>query len=104
MRGEGLGEARTPSNGTEHREVPRSIRSEGDGVMQSRRGTRNQATATRARHVSLDLSERQDALDMRLIQVLERIERVQSIALEAAETLLAGRRNARQQYRTTTQI
>lgn len=60
--------------------------------MQSRQGTRNQKTATRSARASLDLTERQDVLDLKMAEVLARIERVQSMALEAAGTMLAGRR------------
>ncbi len=60
--------------------------------MQSRRVTQNQATATRARRVSLDLTDRQDVLDLKMAEVLARIERVQSMALQAAGTMLAGQR------------
>jgi hypothetical protein len=60
--------------------------------MQSRRVTQNQNTATRGRRVSLDLTDRQDVLDLKMAEVLERIERVQSMALQAAGTMLSGQR------------
>jgi len=40
----------------------------------------------------LDLTDRQDVLDLKMAEVLARIERVQSMAREAAGTMLTGRR------------
>ena len=73
-------------------EMVRTRASEGDGVMQSRQATQNRSKATRTRRVSLDLTDRQDVLDLKMAEVLARIERVQSMALEAAGTMLSGRR------------
>lgn len=91
MRGEGQGEAETPMK-RKRRGSSRSYRMREMGTMQPRRASRNHGTATRARRMSLDLTDKQDAIDLRMLEVLERIERVQSMALRAAGTLLAGQR------------
>lgn len=62
------------------------------GVMQPRRGNQKRGAETAARRVSLDLTERQDALDRRLVEAMERIERIRSKALLAVGTMLADER------------
>lgn len=60
--------------------------------MQSSRTRRDLTTETRGRKVSLDLTETQDVLDLKMLEALERIERVRSKALSAVGSMLAGNR------------
>lgn len=60
--------------------------------MQSSRTRRDLTTETRGRKVSLDLTETQDVLDLKMLEALERIERVRSKALSAVGSMLAGER------------
>jgi hypothetical protein len=48
----------------------------------------NHKRAARARTISLDITDRRDALDRRLAEAMERIERVRSKALAAVGTML----------------
>lgn len=59
--------------------------------MQSRRNNRNTVDATRPRRTSLDLTEQDDVLDLKLIEAIERIERVRSKALVAVGSMIASR-------------
>ena len=56
--------------------------------MQQRRGNRNATAATRPRRTSLDLTEQRDVLDLKLLEALERIERVRSKALVAVGSMM----------------
>jgi len=58
--------------------------------MQSSRSSRNHTAATRNRHVSLDLTEHSDVLDLKLLEAIQRIERVRSKALMAVGSMMAG--------------
>lgn len=58
--------------------------------MNARRGDKNTAAATRPRRASLDLTEQQDVLDLKLLEAIERIERVRSKALVAVGSMIAN--------------
>lgn len=58
--------------------------------MQSSRHNRKSIEAPRARRTSLDLTEKQDVLDLKLIEAIERIERVRSKALVAVGSMIAS--------------
>lgn len=60
------------------------------GDMQSRRGSRKVRSATRGQRVSLDLTDKQDVLDLKLIEALEAIERVRSKAMLAVGSMIAS--------------
>jgi hypothetical protein len=62
------------------------------GTMQQTRGNRKQTGATRAQRISLDSVEQNDTLDLRMLEAMERIERLRSKALMAVGTLLAPQR------------
>jgi hypothetical protein len=58
--------------------------------MQQTRAIRKQAGATRARRISLDSSEQTDTLDLRMLELMQRIERVSSKARLAVGTMLSA--------------
>ena len=58
--------------------------------MQSRRQNRKSVDATRSRRTSLDLTEQRDVLDLKLLEAIERIERVRSKALVAVGSIIAS--------------
>lgn len=57
--------------------------------MRSRRDIRNGQAETRRRTVSLDQPKaNDDSIDLKLLEAIERLERVQSKALNALESIL----------------
>lgn len=61
--------------------------------MQSRRDSRNTEGATRARRVSLDLTDSSsEALDRKVMEAIERIERLRSKTLVVVGAMLAAKR------------
>lgn len=58
--------------------------------MQSKRQHRNHGGATHARRISLNVAERQDVLDLKLLEAMERIERVRSKAAIAVGSMIAA--------------
>jgi hypothetical protein len=56
--------------------------------MQSRRDIRNGRAETRRRTVSLDTPKDDDTIDLKLLEAIERLERVQSKALNALGSFL----------------
>jgi len=58
------------------------------GLMETRRGNRKSGAATRTRSVSLDLTDGSEALDRKLAEAIERIERLRSKAAMAAGSIL----------------
>ena len=60
--------------------------------MQSRRDGKALSGATRTRGISLDLTDQQDVLDLKMVEALERIERLHSKAISAVGSMLAGSR------------
>ncbi len=59
--------------------------------MQSSGGIRNGSVATRPRRTSLNRKEGADVIDLKLIEAIERIERVRSKAMMAVGTMIARR-------------
>lgn len=62
------------------------------GRMQQTRGTRKCESAMDHRRISLDVTDQQDALDRKMREAIERIERVRSKALLAVGSMLAADR------------
>lgn len=62
------------------------------GMRQPKRGSGTPKGAPSARTISLDTVEAHDALDRKLIETLERIERLRSKAMLAAGLMLAEQR------------
>ena len=59
------------------------------GAMQETRASRKRDGATPVRRISLDKVETQDALDRKMLEAIERIERLQSRTLLAVGSILA---------------
>ena len=58
--------------------------------MRSRRDIRNGQAETRQRTVSLDTPKDDDSIDLKLLEAIERLERVQSKALNALGNILSA--------------
>jgi hypothetical protein len=58
--------------------------------MQSSRDIRNRQPETRRRTVSLDQPKDNDSIDLKLLEAIERLERVQSKALNALGSILSA--------------
>lgn len=59
--------------------------------MQSSGGIRNRSGATRPRRTSLTRTDGADVIDLKLMEAIQRIERVRSKALMAVGTMIADR-------------
>jgi hypothetical protein len=60
--------------------------------MQFKRGNRKGEGATHASRPSLDLTGQQDVLDLKLLEAIERIERVRSKAMMAVGSMIEASR------------
>lgn len=58
--------------------------------MQPRRENRNGQPETRLRTVSLEQADDKDCVDLKLLEAIERLERVQSKALDALGAMLSA--------------
>ncbi|HVL90976.1 MAG TPA: hypothetical protein VM841_12155 [Actinomycetota bacterium] len=58
--------------------------------MQPRKDNQKRITATHAMHDSLDATEAHHEIDLKMVEALQRIERVRSKALAALGTLISS--------------